>query len=182
MSGERRKRVPIEERREQILDAALDEFSHRGLHGGSTVAIAKAVDISHPNLFRIYSTKLELFMAVLERLFAKIERTMLIEGERDPANPLETMSDGWGELMSTRRVMFMLMQGYAASDTPEVRDLMHNWTRDVFERIAALPGVDVDTAHEFFADGMLYMAATAIDLPARAATDPWAARFLDSGS
>lgn len=182
MANERRKRVPIEQRREQILEAALEEFGHKGLHGGSTVAIAKAIGVSHPNLFRIYPTKHELFVAVLQRVFALIEREMLAAGERSEGEPLQAMSDAWGGLMERREIMFMLLQGYAASGDPVIRDIMHDWTRDVFERIEALPGVGEDIAHDFFAAGMLYMSATAIDLPARAADDPWAARFLASGS
>ena len=59
---------------------------------------------------------------------------------------------------------------------------MHDWTREVFERTEALPGVGEDASHDFFAAGMLYMVATAMDLPARAEKDPWAARFLASGA
>ncbi len=175
-------RVPLRERREQILEAALHEFSHKGLHGGSTVAIAAEVGISQPNIFRIFSTKHELFVAALERVFAKVEATMLAAGASGGDRPLQAMSDAWGELMEERENMFMLLQGYAAADDPAIRDLMHGWTRDVFERMEALPGVGEDASHDFFAAGMLYMVATAMDLPARAATDGWAARFLASGS
>ena len=182
MAAGRRPRVGIEQRREQILAAALKEFSHKGLHGGSTVAIAKDVEISHPNLFRIYSTKKELFVAVLERTFADIEREMLVPGEKVEDEPLRTMADGWGVLMERREVMLILLQGYAAANDPDIRDVMHEWTRDVFERFEALPKVDTDQAHEFFAEGMLYMVATSMGLPDRAETDEWADRFLTAGS
>ena len=182
MATDRRKRIPIEERREQILEAALEEFGHKGLHGGTTVTIAKQVGISHPNLFRIYPTKHELFIATLERVFDMVEREMLTAGERSPDTPLQAMSDAWGGLMERREVMFMLLQGYAASGDSTIRDIMHGWTRGVFERIEVLPGVGADLAHDFFAAGLLYMSAAALDLPARADQDPWAAKFLDSGS
>lgn len=182
MTEQPRKRIPVAERREQILEAALTEFSRKGLHGGTTVTIAKEVGISHPNLFRIFGTKHELFVAVLERVFTTVEHTMLAAGERAQQDHLQTMSDAWGELMQRRENMFMLLQGYAASDDDAIRDLMESWTRDVFERISALPGIGDDTAHDFFAAGTLYMAATAMDLPARADSDSWARRFLDSGS
>src|SRR5699024_12224243 len=91
-------------------------------------------------------------------------------------------SDLWGELMARREIMFMLLQGYAASDDDAIRGLMQGWTRDVFERVAALPEVGDDISHDFFAAGTLYMVAAAMDLPARAGSDEWARRFLDSGS
>jgi AcrR family transcriptional regulator len=181
-SSPRRPRVPIEERREQILEAALTEFSRKGLHGGSTVAIAAEVGVSQPNIFRIYPTKRELFVAVLQRVFARVETRMLAAGEDDSEQPLQAMSDAWGTLMIDRDIMFMLLQGYAASDDEVIRSLMHDWTREVFERMEAMPGVGADDAHDFFAAGMLYMVAAALGLPDRAATDVWAARFLESGS
>src|SRR6266480_7416347 len=60
-------RKSAEERREQILEAALVEFAARGLEGGSTEAIAKAVGISQPYVFRLFGTKKQLFMATVER-------------------------------------------------------------------------------------------------------------------
>ncbi|MGZ4414605.1 MAG: TetR/AcrR family transcriptional regulator, partial [Gaiellaceae bacterium] len=60
-------RRSAEERREQVLEAALIEFAARGLAGGSTDSIAKAVGISQPYVFRLFGTKKELFMATIER-------------------------------------------------------------------------------------------------------------------
>src|SRR5439155_20319777 len=54
-------------RRDEILEAALVEFAARGLDGGSTEAIAKAVGISQPYVFRLFGTKKQLFMATVER-------------------------------------------------------------------------------------------------------------------
>ncbi len=178
----RRPRVSAEERRRQILAAALKEFSHKGLHGGSTVAIAKEVEISHPNLFRIFPTKRELFVAVLEETFAAVDREMLVAGEAAEERPLEVMSDAWGVLMERRELMLILLQGYSASEDPEIRDVMHRWTQEVFERMEAIPGVGTDRAHDFFAAGMLYMVAASMDLPTRAAHDTWVHRFLESGA
>jgi len=182
MTTGRRPRVSIERRREQVLAAALREFSHKGFHGGSTVTIAEDVKFPHPNLFRVFSTKKGLFIAVLERTFATIEQEMLVRGEDADNDQLWAMANGWGALMGNREVMLILLQGYAACEDPDIRDLMHRWTQDVFERAEALPGVDSDLAHDFFAAGMLYLVAASMDLPGRAGDDPWAERFLASGS
>ncbi len=178
----KRTRVPIEQRREQVLEAALTEFSHKGLHGGSTMAIAAQVGISQPNIFRIYPTKHQLFVAALERVFSRVEATMLAAGERDIQQPLATMSEAWGTLMEDRENMLMLLQGYSASEDPAIQELMRNWSQRIFERMETLPGVGEDRAHDFFAAGMFYMVAAAMDLPARSESDEWAKRFLDTGS
>ena len=53
-------RKTAEQRRDEILDAALVEFAERGLHGASTEAIARRAGISQPYVFRLFGTKKEL--------------------------------------------------------------------------------------------------------------------------
>src|SRR6266550_2885193 len=60
-------RKSANERRDEILEAALVEFAARGLDGGSTETIAKAVGISQPYVFRLFGTKKQLFIATVER-------------------------------------------------------------------------------------------------------------------
>src|SRR4051794_26954943 len=58
-----------EERRGGILDAAMLEFAARGLHGASTEDIARRAGISQPYVFRLFGTKKDLFIAVVNRCF-----------------------------------------------------------------------------------------------------------------
>src|SRR5437763_16238813 len=62
-------RKSAEERREEILEAALVEFAERGLHGASTEEIAKRAGISQPYVFRLFGSKKELFKAAIARCF-----------------------------------------------------------------------------------------------------------------
>src|SRR5919109_3044853 len=64
-----RTRLTAEERREEILRAATVEFARGGMDGTPTEAIARRVGISQPYLFRLFSTKKELFLAVVDRCF-----------------------------------------------------------------------------------------------------------------
>ena len=68
-------RQTAEQRRESILDAAMIEFGLKGLHGTSTDDIARRAGISQPYLFRLFRTKHELFLATVERCFARTEQT-----------------------------------------------------------------------------------------------------------
>src|SRR6266496_2288331 len=63
------KRKSAEERREAVLDAGLVEFAEHGLHGASTERIAAQAGISQPYVFRLFGTKKELFVAVINRCF-----------------------------------------------------------------------------------------------------------------
>ena len=60
-----RTRSTAQERRAELLAAALSEFAIGGLHGTSTEAIAKRAGISHAYLFRLFGTKKQLFIAIV---------------------------------------------------------------------------------------------------------------------
>lgn len=61
------RRLPPEERREQILAAALPCFARRGYVGAGTRDLARAAGISEPILYRHFGDKADLFRAVVER-------------------------------------------------------------------------------------------------------------------
>src|ERR1051326_1079269 len=60
-------RMSADERREQVIRAAVAEFAIRGLEGTSTSDIAKRVGVSQPYLFRLFPTKRDLFIAAVRR-------------------------------------------------------------------------------------------------------------------
>ena len=62
-------RHTADERREEMIAAALVAFADTGLDGTSTETIARQVGISQPYLFRLFGTKKELFLAAVERCF-----------------------------------------------------------------------------------------------------------------
>lgn len=55
-----------DERREQILNAAVELFSQRGFKGTTTKEIARAVGVSEAIIFRHFSTKDDLYKAILD--------------------------------------------------------------------------------------------------------------------
>lgn len=58
-----------EERRKQILDAAMSVFVEKGFKGSTTLEIAKAAGISEVTLFRYFSSKQEIFLEGIEPIF-----------------------------------------------------------------------------------------------------------------
>ena len=58
-------RLPADQRREQILQTAVNLFSQRGFKGTTTKEIAKAAGVSEAIIFRHFATKDELYGAIL---------------------------------------------------------------------------------------------------------------------
>lgn len=57
-------RLPGDERRGRILDAALRVFAERGFHGTTTRALAKEAGVSEALMFRHFPTKEDLYLAL----------------------------------------------------------------------------------------------------------------------
>jgi AcrR family transcriptional regulator len=66
------RRLPPDQRRAEILDAALELFSERGEDGVSIDEIGAAAGASRNSVYRCFGSKQELFMAAMARLVAKL--------------------------------------------------------------------------------------------------------------
>src|ERR1700740_3737189 len=116
------------QRREEILDAALQEFAEHGLHGASTEDIARRAGISQPYVFRLFGTKKELFLAVVARCFRQtLERFQrAAEGKRGE-EALHAIGQAYGELLeSDRTYLRSQMQAYAACEDPDICTVVRN--------------------------------------------------------
>ena len=62
---QRAKRLPAEERRRQILDAAVDVFARLGFSAAGTADIAAAAGIGEPTIYRYFANKREVYVAAV---------------------------------------------------------------------------------------------------------------------
>jgi TetR/AcrR family transcriptional regulator len=60
-------RMAAEDRREQIIEVAVRLFSQRGFRGTTTKEIAAAAGVNEAIIFRHFSTKSELYAAIIDR-------------------------------------------------------------------------------------------------------------------
>src|SRR5438270_3164371 len=81
-----RQRVPASERRDALIEAAVHEFAHGGLHGTPVDRIARRVGVAQPYVFSLFGSKRELFLAAVERGFDIVAETFAKAAEEfDPA-------------------------------------------------------------------------------------------------
>lgn len=67
----KKERLSGQERRTQIIDAALQVFAEKGFSGARTREIAKLAGISETLVFQHFKTKRELYRCALKELFGK---------------------------------------------------------------------------------------------------------------
>ena len=65
-SPDRRHRMAAAERREQLIDVAVEMFASNGFEGTTTKAIAQAAGVTEALIFRHFATKEDLYTAILD--------------------------------------------------------------------------------------------------------------------
>jgi len=159
--------MSAEERREQVLEAALAEFAAKGLAGTSTEDVAHAAGISQPYLFRLFPTKKALFLALVGRCFRRVEAAFTAAAKDAVGeDALEAMGDAYERLLGDRTLLLLQMQAYAACDDPEIRQATRAGFKELWTLVERLTGLPFERVVEFFAMGMLMNVAAAMDLPA----------------
>ena len=159
-------RKSAEVRREEILAVALEHFAAGGYHGTSTDVIAREAGISQPYLFRLFRTKRELFLACNDRACEKVlESFRRAAADASPGEELHEMGCAYmDELLPDRHAILMMMQGYAATADPEIREHVRNRYGQIVTEVSELSGATPDEVWSFFATGMLLNIVAALDL------------------
>ena len=173
MTTESRIRLTADERREDILRAAMEEFARGGLDGTPTEAIAKRAGISQPYLFRLYRTKKDLFLAVVSRCFERTQAAF----ERAAAGlvgdeALEAMGLAYAGLLKDRTLLLGQLQAYVACQDPDVRALVRDGFKRLTGFVAQASGAPPEVVRRFFETGMLMNVVAAMELDR--VNEPWA--------
>ena len=172
-------RKSAEERREEILEAALVEFAVHGLYGGSTEAIARAVGISQPYVFRLFGTKKELFTATIERCMrGTLEMMQSAAAGLKGEEALHAIGEAYAERLATDPTyLHSQMQAYAACDDPAIRTVVRNGYRELVDYVERVSGLPPERVSHFFAKGMLLNVIASMDL--LGADEGWAQRLIE---
>jgi AcrR family transcriptional regulator len=159
-------RRTADERRDEVLDAAIAEFALAGLHGTSTEKIAQRVGLSQPYLFRLFGTKKQLFIAAIERCLAETLELFRAAAEGAPREEaLMAMGRAYREnLLPDQTRLLAQMQAYAACYDEDVRAVVRRGYGDLYEFIERASGATDEEVMQFFAHGMLLNVITALDV------------------
>jgi AcrR family transcriptional regulator len=163
-----RQRVSAAERRDALIDAAIEEFAISGLHGTPVERIARRVGVTQPYVFSLFATKRDLFIAAMERCFetvsdwftqaaeqARADATSADIGEDCEYNPvLSLIGAKYVDLLvSDRRMLMAQLQAYAACNDEVIREQVQRSYQALVEHVKELAGIDDTQAHEFMSFG-----------------------------
>ena len=154
-----------DQRREEVLRAAVAEFAERGFAGTSTEAIAHRAGISQPYLFRLFPTKKDLFITASKRCTARIKAEF--EKSADGLvgqEALAAMGRAYMDLLADRQWLLLQLQTYVESHDPEIRDAARAGFADLWATVERISGAPDEDVVQFFATGMLLNTGAAMEL------------------
>jgi AcrR family transcriptional regulator len=165
-----RQRIPASERRSALIEAAVHEFAHGGLHGTPVDRIARRVGVAQPYVFSLFGSKRDLFLAAVERGFELVAGTFTkAAADFDPARAepdtdvMHAMGDAYVEMLSTHRDYLMLqLHSYAACDDEVIRDRVRSCYGRLVRHVERLSGAEPERLDEFFRYGMWLNVAAAM--------------------
>lgn len=131
-------RLPRQQRRAQLLEAASEVFAANGYHAAGMDDIADAARISKPVLYQHFGSKLELYLALLddacERL-VELVRQALASTEDNAQRVVATMT-AFYQLVSSQRADFRLIFESHLTGEPAVEARIWQVTNVLADQIA----------------------------------------------
>src|SRR6266705_3606973 len=147
-------RKSAEQRREEILDAAMIEFAEKGLYGTSTDDIARRVGVSQPYLFRLFGTKKDLYIAAVERC---MENTLAMmrtaAGGKVGEDALQAIGDAYqSRLVTDPTSLRMQLNSYVACNDPDVCEVVRTGYGRLVEFVEQASGAEPATISATFGE------------------------------
>lgn len=159
------RRLSSEERRRQILVAALAVFGARGYEGATTDEVARAAGVSQPYVVRLFGSKENLFLAALDdalsRLLAAFRAALAAddaphEAEITPEKAAgKRIGEAYVDLIEVRGLHQTLAHAYLLGSHPAIGAAARRGFATVWRFFRDEMGLDADEARTFMAEGML---------------------------
>ena len=133
-------RLPRDERRSQLLAAALEVFTTSGYHAAAMDEIADRAKVSKPVLYQHFPSKLELYLAVLDQhidaLVFAIQRA--IASTSDNRNRVKATIEAYFGFIEDEGGAFRLIFESDMSVEPQVRQRLDRMTYDCAVAVSAV--------------------------------------------
>jgi AcrR family transcriptional regulator len=161
----RRTRLTADERREDVVAAAIREFAEQGYQAASTAAIARRAGISQPYIYALFPSKQDLFIAVHDHVMERIRQTFAEAAARGstPDERLDRMGEMYPTLIADRYALLAQLQMYATGD-PVIQAHASRRYRELYDDVGRMSGAPPLQVSLFFACGMLANVTTALGL------------------
>ena len=150
MAEEKSNRLPRDERRAQLLIAALEVFTVAGYHPAAMDEIADKAQVSKPVLYQHFPSKLDLYLAVLDlhidSLVFAIQKA--IASNRENSSRVAATVDAYFGFIDSEGEAFRLLFESDMNLEPQVRERLNRMTYDCAAAVSAVISIDTGLGKE----------------------------------
>lgn len=147
---ENKARLPRDERRAQLLSAALEVFTAAGYHAAAMDEIADHASVSKPVLYQHFPSKLELYLAVLDLHIDSLVFTIqkAIASTPENANRVVATVEAYFNFIDSEGEAFRLLFESDMNVEPSVRERLTRMTYDCAAAVSAVISLDTGLPEE----------------------------------
>ncbi len=157
-------RMKAADRRELILEAATAVFGAKTYVGTTTDEVARAAGVSQPYVVRLFGTKEKLFIAVIERAYARLIDVFRAAMPGDPEGRSERMGTAYTSLLEERGMLPVIANSTALGGEPEIGRVARAGFSDIWRFLRDEAGMSAEETRQFMATGMLINAIVGLRL------------------
>jgi len=143
-------RLPRDERRAQLLVAALEVFTASGYHSAAMDEIADRAKVSKPVLYQHFPSKLDLYLAVLDlhidSLVFAIQKA--IASNHENSSRVAATVDAYFGFIDSEGEAFRLLFESDMNLEPQVRERLNRMTYDCAAAVSAIISIDTGLGKE----------------------------------
>ena len=141
-------RLPARERRQQLLDVALDVFSGTGFHETPRDDIAAAAGVTKPVLYQHFTSKRSLYLHLVDDVGQRMARAIAVKTS-DTDSPREQVESGvaaYFDFVADNRAAFLLLFEGADRSDADVAEAVNRIEDSMAELVAPLiaAGIEAD--------------------------------------
>ena len=150
MVDDKSARLPRDERRAQLLVAALEVFTAAGYHSAAMDEIADRANVSKPVLYQHFPSKLELYLAVrdlhIDSLVFAIQKA--IASNRENSSRVAATVEAYFGFIDSEGEAFRLLFESDMNLEPQVRERLNRMTYDCAAAVSAVISIDTGLGKE----------------------------------
>jgi len=137
-------RMPRQERRVSLLDAAREVFTTKGYHASAMDDIAEAAKVSKPVLYQHFESKLDLYLALLDQSCESLVLIVqqAIDSTEHNADRVVAAMGAFYEFVSSTSGEFRFVFESDLTGDGSVQKRLWQVNEDIADRIAAVIAVD----------------------------------------
>jgi len=143
-------RLPRDERRAQLLTAALEIFSTAGYHAAGMDEIAEQAGITKPVLYQHFPSKLDLYLAVLDLHIDSLvyEVQKAIASKKENVDRVHATTEAYFRFIDSESEAFRLLFESDALTEPQVQERLNRMTYECARAVSAVIAVDTGLPEE----------------------------------